>query len=340
METRLIELAVPLTRPFTTATGAMEVRRVVLVGRSDGDHTGWGEAAPYPAMTPDTIEGVWTSLIEETALTPTAAAAIEEAEADLAARLDGRPLWSAVGGSWRPMPASLAIGLDEDPIGRIEATSPSAVKLKIQPGNDVDRVAIVRQRNPDLTIGVDANGGYGWEERDPLLALDRFDVAYVEQPFAPDDLESPAALREELLADVVIDEAVDGVNAAVEVIEAGAADVLAITPGRIGLEACRIIHDLALIAGLRVKASGLLETGIGRAHTLAVATLPATVYSDLADDAWFFADSLTVPPMGVADGWITAFDRPGIGIEPNLDAIAPFVVREETVTRREGPARG
>ena len=311
----------------------------MLVGRTAGDHTGWGEAAPYPGVTPDTVEGAWNSLAGDHALTPTAAAALEEAEGDLAARLDGRPLWSAIGGSWRPLPSSLAVGLGEDAIERIEATGPSAVKLKIQPGTDVARVEEVRRRYADLTIGVDANGAYAWDDRDPLLELDRFDVAYVEQPFAIDDLASHAGLREELLADVVVDEAVDSVTAAVGVIEAGAADVLTVKPGRLGLEGCRIVHDLALAAGLRVKSSGLLETAVGRAHTLAVALLPATVYSDLADASWFFADSVSSPSQ-VADGWISAGELPGIGIDPDLDAVAPLIVREATVTRSADQDRG
>ncbi len=340
MDTHLIELAVPLVRPFTTAAGTIVDRRVVLVGTTEGELTGWGEAAPYPAMTPDTIEGVWASLKGEIALTPTAAAALEEAEADLAARRNDRPLWSALGGSWRPLPASLAIGIDEDPIERIETTAPGAVKLKIRPGEDVGRVESVRQRYPDLVIGVDANGAYNWAERDPLLGLDRLDVAYVEQPFAPDDFESHAALREELLADVVLDEPIDGVNAAIGVIEAGAADVIAVTPGRIGLEACRVIHDLALAAGLRIKASGLLETAVGRAHTLAVAMLPASVYSDLGDEAWYFSEAAVVAPLVVTDRWVSAPEGPGIGVDPDLEALAPYVVRETTVTRPEGPNPG
>ena len=145
VEIHLIQLAMPLVRPFETAAGTVEDRPVVLVGRTEDNATGWGEAAPYPAMTPDTIDGVWGGLTGEIAMTPTGNAALEEAEADLAARRDGVPLWSAVGGSWRPQPASLAIGLGEDPLERIETVAPAAVKVKIRPGEDVGRVELVRQ---------------------------------------------------------------------------------------------------------------------------------------------------------------------------------------------------
>jgi O-succinylbenzoate synthase len=332
METRLVELAIPLLAPFSTAQGSIETRRTVLVGLTADGVTGWGEAAPYPGVTPDTVEGVWACLTGETAaLTPSAAAAVGEAEADLEARRHDQPLWAALGGSRRPLLGSLVVGLAEDAIGRVRDTGAMAVKLKIQPGDDVRRVERVRQEYPDLTIGVDANGSYSWEERGALLALDRFDVAYVEQPFSDDDLESSAGIRRELLADVVIDEPIDSVEAAVRVLEADAADALAVKPSRIGLEACRIIHDLALTVGLRVAASGLLETAVGRAHTLAVATLPGTVHCDLADDAWFFPLATGLPGTEVVDGWITAPDTPGIGIEPDLAALAPYIVREARV---------
>ena len=144
----------------------------------------------------------------------------------------------------------------------------------------------------------------------------------MEQPFP--DLESHARLRDEIVADVVVDEPIESIQAAVAVIEAGAADVIAVKPGRIGSAACRTIHDLALAAGLRIKASGLVETAVGRAHALAVASLPGAVHSDLADDAWFFPVSTAAAPWTIIDGWISPSDR----AEPDLQALAPFVVRD------------
>lgn len=332
METRLIELSVPLLHTFATAIGMVEERRTVLVGRTEGDVTGWGEAAPYPGQTPDTVDGVWASLTGETgALTPSASAALGQADWDLEARIKGQPLWDALGGSARPLPGSLSVGLAEDPLARLAATGAAAVKLKIQPGTDVSRVGIVRDVYPDIVIGVDANGSYSWADRDTLLELDRFDAAYIEQPFSADDLGSHAGLRQEVLCDVVIDEPIDSVEAAVRVVEAGAADILTVKPGRIGLDACRTIHDLALAAGLRVKASGLVETAVGRAHTLATAMLPGMIYSDLANDAWFFGSATGTPPTEMTEGWITAPGAPGIGIVPDLEALAPYVVGVATV---------
>lgn len=341
MTIRLIELAVPLLRPFTTAAGSIDERRIVLVGRGEAEFTGWGEAAPYPGVTTDTVDGVWASLTGETdALTPSASAALEQADADLAARRGGQPLWATLGGTARPLLSSVSVGLGEDPVERLEATGAGSVKLKIGPGDDVRRVAVVRDAVADAVIGVDGNGSYSWDGRDALLELDRFDVAYVEQPFPSEDLASHARLREEVLSDVVLDEPIDSVEAAVAAVEAGAADVIAVKPGRIGLAASRTIHDLALAAGLRVKASGLVETAVGRAHTLAVATLPGAVHSDLADDTWFLEVTTGQPRTAVANGWVTVSDAPGIGIEPDLAALAPYVVREATATRPGGRGPG
>jgi o-succinylbenzoate synthase len=330
MDMHLVELALPLATRFSTAHGAIDERRVVLVGLGDGEATGWGEAAPYPGVTPDTVEGVWACLTDETlALTPSARAAVEEAQADLAARLTGRPLWAVIGGFRRPMLASVVVSLDEDVDEKIDSSGASAVKLKIRPGDDLARVEQARRSYPGVTIGVDANGSYTWDDREPLLAMDRYDVAYVEQPFAEGDLEQHARLRQELVADVVLDEPIESVEAALRVVEGDAADVLTVKPGRIGLEACRTIHDLALVAGLRVAASGLLETAVGRAHTLAIAALPGTAHCDLADDRWFFGAATGAPATKLVDGWITPSEGPGIGVDPDFDALASYVVREQ-----------
>jgi O-succinylbenzoate synthase len=331
---RLIELAIPLLHPFTTAHGAESERRAVLVGvRRDGG-TGWGEAAPYPGINKESIDEVWQALTSGGALPPTAAAAVEEAEADLEARRRGVPLWKALGGSGNPVQGSIAVGLSDDPVAavaRVVARGYRSVKMKIQPGFDREVVGPVRDRFPTLTIGVDGNGSYAWEDRGPLLALDALGVAYIEQPFAPLDLDSHRRLRDEAVAAVALDEPVDSIEAAGRIVEAGAADLLVVKPARLGLEACRTIHDLALAAGLRVKASGLLETGIGRAHTLAVATLPGAVHSDLALAGDFFESDPVLPVTAMIEGRFVPSSEGGIGCDPGADAIAPFVARQTVV---------
>ncbi|MEA2024829.1 MAG: enolase C-terminal domain-like protein [Actinomycetota bacterium] len=334
MQGRIWELSIPLRTPFATAAGRVDVRRLVLVSVTDGTLVGFGEAAPYPGITSDTVDDAWRTLERGIVLSPTAAAALDEATADLAARRDGKPLWETVGGSARSIPTSIAIGLEEDPVERIEATGAGGAKLKIRPGSDVARVADVRAAFPDMPIGVDANGSYDWEDRSSLLALDGLGVEYVEQPFPADDLTSHARLRDEIVAAVALDEPIDSEAAAIRAIEAGACDMLVVKPARLGVAAARAIHDLALVAGLRIKASGLLETEVGRAFTFAIAMLPAAVHSDIADASWYLAGSLTATEPGVESGEMHAGNGAGIGFDPDPAAFAPYVVRESVLGSR------
>jgi O-succinylbenzoate synthase len=334
VEGRMWELVLPFQAPFVNAARRLTDRHVVLVAIFDGAAVGWGEAAPYPGVTPDTIDDAWASLERGTVLSPTAAAAIDEAGADLEARRDGQPLWAAIGGSQRTLPTSIAVGLGEDPVERIAATGARGVKLKIRPGDDVDRVTAVRRAYPDLSIGVDANGSYQWDEREGLLELDGLGVDYVEQPFAASDLIAHARLREEIVAAVALDEAIDSTGAAIRAIEADACDLIVAKPGRLGLSAARTVHDVALAAGLRIKASGLLETDIGRAYTLAIASLPAAAWSDVAAASWFFDGAVSADEPAVVDGRVVLPEGPGIGMDPNPEVFAPYLVRESVLGSR------
>ena len=328
---RLIELDLPLRRPFATARGRTATRRIVLVGVRRGDQTGWGEAAPYPGISRESIDEVWEALTAGGDLPPTAAAAVEEAEADLRARQADVPLGQALGGSAHPVEGSIAVGFSEDPVAavaRAVGRGYRAVKMKIKPGLDLEAVRPVRERFPALTIGVDANASFAWDDREALLRLDALGVAYIEQPFAPFDLEAHRRLRDETVAAVALDEPIDSIEAAVTIVEEGAADLLVVKPARLGLEACRTIHDLALAAGLRVKASGLLETSIGRAHTLAIATLPGAIHSDLAVAGDFLETDPVAPHIPMTGGRFLPFPSAGIGCEPDETAIAPYIVRE------------
>ena len=328
------ELSIPLRSPFATAVGQIAERRVVLVSISDGPVTGWGEAAPYPGVTPDTLDDAWRTLERGSVLSPTAAAALDEATADLRARRNGEPLWKSIGGVSRPIQTSVAVGLDEDAVDRITGTGAGAVKLKIRPGDDLARVDHVRSAFPDMTIGVDANGSYRWEDRNSLLAMDGLGVAYIEQPFPADDLTSHADLRDEIVAPVALDEPIDSEVSAIRVIEAAACDLLVVKPARVGMTAARSIHDLALAAGLRIKASGLLETEIGRVFTLAVATLPAAIFSDVAEASWFLEGSIVGTDASPSTGELTPSNGSGIGFDPNPAAFDRYVVAESVLGSR------
>jgi O-succinylbenzoate synthase len=223
--------------------------------------------------------------------------------------------------------------LDDDPVMRISRTGAATAKLKVRPGSDVERVGAVREALPDISIGVDANGSYRWEDRAALLELDAFGIDYIEQPFAAGDLASHARFRDEVVASVALDEPIDSVAAAIRAIERGACDLVVVKPSRVGLESARAIHDIALAAGLRIKASGLIETEIGRASTLAVAALPASAHSDVAPSTWYLAGSIGGEVPVPSSESITPPAGPGIGFTPDPETFAPFVVREAPIDR-------
>ena len=328
------ELSVPLRTPFVNANSTVADRRVIILSIGDGSVAGWGEAAPYPGITPDSVDDAWDTLKRGSVLAPSAAAAVDEALSDLGARRDGQPLWRVIGGSRPRVPTSIAVGLEEDPVERVETTGAAGVKLKIQPGSDANRVAPVRAAFPDLPIGVDGNGSYRWEDRRSLLPLDDHGIDYIEQPFPPGDLGSHARLRDEMVAAVALDEPIDSTSAAIAAIEADAADILVVKPSRLGMAAAMAIHDIALAAGLRVKASGLIETAVGRAFTLAIATLPAAAHSDIAAPSWYLDGGVEAPSRMFSEGQMMPSERPGIGLDSDPFLFERYVVRESSLGSR------
>ena len=329
----LIELAVPLRQPFVTASGVLQERRCLLVGVERDGVTGWGEAAPYPGQGVAPLDEIW-GVLSSGGPGRESVPAMANALADQSARSEGEPLWRRLGGSRASLPASLAIGATPGTVGDVAAAVRAGyprVKLKIQPGHDVDVVREVRTRFPTLEVGVDANGSF-WPGADAaLIEIDELGVSYVEQPYPTDDWEAHGALRHRVRAPVALDESIQSIDDAVAAMSSQAADLLVVKPGRLGIATCCAIHDLAVDAGLRVKPSGLIETGIGRAFTLALAALPGSVFPDLAPANAYLETDPVVPEVPLVEGHLTVTDDPGIGGEPDAGAVAATAVRHATV---------
>lgn len=340
---RLVEVALPFRRPFSMAKATVRSRRTILVGLGDGSLTGWGEAAPFPGVTPETLSEVWEALVggadrilagDDPPLPSTAAAAVDEARLDLAARSAGVTLAEWIGGRRVPLPASAAVGLTTTVnellalVGDVVEAGFVGIKLKIKPGWDVEPLRAVRDMFPDLAVGVDANGSYT-DPHDPILGLlDRLGPAYLEQPLPADDLGGLAFLRDRLDTPVCLDESVGTVDQARAAIAAGSADILCVKPGRLGPAAAVAVHDAAAEAGLGVKSTGLLESGVGRAHTIAVGCLPAVTHHDLAPSEWYFATDVVDHRFVMVDGHVSPPDGPGIGVEVLEAALVDVVLRE------------
>ncbi len=338
---RVVEVSLPFQTPFHMATALLEHRRTVLVGVERDGVTGWGEAAPWYGVTPENTDDVWAALTsyqpgDEQALPGTAMAALDEADLDQQARAVDSPLGVLIGGSLKALPCSPAIGI-KGSIGALEAEVAAAVrlgypgvKLKIQPGWDHEPVSAIVGLFPKLEVGVDANGSYG-DSNDPIFPmLDKLGLVYIEQPLPAFDLGGLSELRSQITTPVCLDESVLSVVAAQRVIAAQAADILCLKPGRVGVRGALMIHELAVAAGIALKATGLLESSIGRGHTMAVASLSGVTHLDLAATRWYFRKDVTTAPWEADDGHIAVPNLPGIGTNVDEEQLAALAGRSVT----------
>jgi O-succinylbenzoate synthase len=207
------------------------------------------------------------------------------------------------------------------------------VKLKIDPGHDVDVVRAVRERFPDLPLQVDANGAYEPSDIDALLALDPYALLFIEQPFAPDELLAHAQLAAHSRTPVCLDESIVSAASARDAIALGACSVVNIKAPRVGgyLEARRV-HDVCVARGVPAWCGGMLETGIGRAANLALAALPGfTLTGDLSESARYFSRDLT-EPFVLDDGHLAVPSGPGIGVAPLREVLTELTTTVETLT--------
>ena len=272
-------------------------------------------------------------------LPTTAGAAIDEAHADLAARRLGTPLWQNIGGRSEPVAATLAIGLSPTTTATVASVYKAheagfgAVKLKIAPGHDIEHITAVRESYPELTVAVDANGSYRLD--DPFFdSIDSLDIAYIEQPFAAVRTGDSAVLRTRIETSVCLDESMHRYASAKRAIAESAADIVTFKPGLLGPTAIRELAGLATAAGLDIKMSGLIETSIGRSHTLALASLAGVTDADLAPPRWFLDDDVADPGWDLVDGAIEQRMGPGLGFDLDELFLGAGVERSATLSVR------
>jgi O-succinylbenzoate synthase len=205
------------------------------------------------------------------------------------------------------------------------------VKLKIAPGHDVEVVAAVRAEiGSSVTLQVDANGSYTLDDADRLEALDPFDLGCIEQPLAPDALLDHAQLAKRLRTRIALDETITSAQAARDAIELGACRVVSVKSGLVGgLDEARRTLESCRAAGIGARAGGMLETGVGRAALVALASLPGfTVPGDLSASSRYFANDVT-EPFELRDGRISVPTGPGLGVTPRPDVLARCTIARE-----------
>ena len=348
----------PLINRFRTAYGTTTTKRTVLVRLEDADGVvGWGEApgSEQPLYAPDTTESTWYALTKllaprvtgrefagpaEVAATWSALQgyryathALECAAWAVASQKAGRPVADLLGGVRDAVPAGESFGIHETVAGllaEIEARLAEGftrIKIKIEPGWDVDVAREVRRAFPDHQVTVDGNCGYPTLERQPWEALDELGLLMIEQPLPADALVPMAELQERLHTPLCLDEAATTPNLTAAALRLGAGRIVNIKPARLGgLLPSVAVHDLCRDRGVPVWCGGMLETGIGRAFNLALASLPNfTLPADMSPARLFYAEDLVEPTFDVrADGTIEVPRLPGVGFPVREDRIARY----------------
>lgn len=359
----LRRVRLPLVVPFRTSFG-VEVDRDALVVEVEGPAShGWGEcvAMTEPLYSSEYVDGAQD--VMERHLLPRLAlrgprivagevqgllrpvkghrmakAALEMAVLDGDLRECGRSLASHLGSVRERVPAGVSVGIAASLEGLLSQISGyldagyTRVKLKIEPGWDLEPVRAVRERfGPGLALQVDANSAYTLADADHLARLDEYGLALIEQPLGEEDLAGHAALANRVATPICLDESITSAAAAIEAVDMGACSIVNVKAGRVGgyLEARRL-HDACAARGVPLWCGGMLETGLGRAANLALAALPGfTVIGDLSASDRYFHRDLTAPFVLEA-GHLEVPSLPGIGVEPLCD-----VLEETTTSIRE-----
>jgi O-succinylbenzoate synthase len=361
----LRQISMPLLHFFETSFGRTTTRHIVLVEAVSAGLSGWGEvtAGENPFYNEEWTDSAWLILRDYAApfvlkrefrcaneipsLTSRirghlmARAGLENAVWDLEARMAGVPLWKQIGGgAWTEIPCGVSIGIQNsvpELIEKIEkelAAGYQRIKMKIKPGWDVEVVAQVREWFPSVKLMADANSAYTLDDVKRLRELDRFYLMMIEQPLAHDDIIDHAALQAQLDTPICLDECIRSAHHAEQAIRLRACGILNIKLGRVGgFSEARRLHDVAQAAGIPVWCGGMLEAGIGRAHNIALSTLPNFVLpGDVSASNRYWERDIVTPPVEITPrGTILARDAPGLGYDIDLDFIRHITVREEVI---------
>jgi O-succinylbenzoate synthase len=358
----LRQIRMPLVHFFETSFGRTTERDIILVEAMADGVSGWGEvtAGENPFYNEEWTESAWLILRDYAAprvLGQTLASAtdvapltdhirghrmarggLEAAIWDLEARLNDQPLWRQIGGEARPeIACGVSIGIQEsvpkllEKIERELAAGYRRIKMKIKPGWDVDVVRQVRERFPSIKLMADANSAYTLKDTDHLRRLDDFYLMMIEQPLAHDDIIDHAVLQAKLQTPICLDECIRSAHHAEQAIRLRACGIINIKLGRVGgFREAKRVHDTAESAGIPVWCGGMLEAGIGRAHNIALSTLPNfTLPGDVSASKRYWARDIIRPAVETTlRGTIEVRDGPGFGYAIDHDFLREVTVRE------------
>jgi o-succinylbenzoate synthase len=360
----LREIRMPLVHFFETSFGRTYSRRILLVTVHSEGVEGWGESVvgEDPYYSSEWIETAWPTLteylipallgrtIESARECPVfyakirdhrmAKAALENALWEAEAIQKKQPLWRLLGGSRRQIPCGVSIGIQDSPQQLLEkiqtelAAGYRRIKIKVKPGWDVNVLERIRSRWPDITLSCDANSAYTLDQAEHLRQFDQFNLLMIEQPLWNDDIYYHARLQKELRTAICLDESIVSVRSAAFAADTGACRIVNIKVGRVGgfSEAIKI-HDVCHAHQIPVWCGGMLETGIGRAHNIALSTLANfTLPGDVSASKRYWKEDIIEPEVEVStEGMISISDQPGTGYRIKPDLIEKLTVRKETL---------
>jgi len=361
----LREIRLPLVHFFETSFGRTTERRIVLVRVTDTDGAdGWGEctAGEEPFYSDEWTDTAWATLRHFLApmvvrkafdsavhvsdlMKPVrghrmAKATIENACWDLEAKRLKIPLWRHLGGTRSEIACGVSIGIQDsleillEKIRKEVDAGYQRIKIKIKPGWDLKIIERVRQEFPDIRLMGDANSAYTLADVPLFKELDGFNLMMLEQPLAHDDIFDHAKLQREMKTPICLDESIHSVADASHAIELGSCRIINVKLGRVGGHAeAKRIESVARENNLPIWCGGMLESGVGRAHNIAMSTLAGfSLPGDVSASARYWSEDIIEPPVTVSSsGTIKPPEAPGIGFEVNLPRIESLTIRKETI---------
>jgi O-succinylbenzoate synthase len=361
----LREIQMPLVHFFETSFGRLYSRRIILITVQADGVNGWGEcvAGEDPFYSSEWIDSVWPTITHYLApaiLGKTVASGrevpqlfakvrahrmakggIENAIWDAEARQKQLPLWKLLGGTRKEIPCGVSIGIQdtvEQLLGKIEtelAAGYRRIKIKVKPGWDVNVLEKIRSRWADITLSCDANSAYTLDQVEHLRSFDQFNLLMIEQPLWDDEIYYHARLQKQLRTSICLDEAIVNARSAAFALDIGACKIINIKVGRVGgFAEALAIHDICHNQKIPVWCGGMLESGIGRSHNIALSTLSNfSLPGDVSASKRYWKEDIIDPEVEVSSqGMIKITDEPGTGYKIREDLIERLTVRKETLT--------
>ena len=358
------EIQMPLVHFFETSFGRTTSRRILLITAHCDGLNGWAEcvAGENPYYSDEWVETAWATtrdylapalvgrtlnqarecvaLLSQVRGHRMAKAAMENALWDVEARQKKQPLWKLLGGTRREIACGVSIGIQdsiEQLLGKIEtelAAGYRRIKVKVKPGWDINVLEPIRSRWPNILLSCDANSAYRLSEVEHLRKFDQFNLLMIEQPLWNDDIYFHARLQKQFKTKICLDESIRNARDAEAAIELGACGIINIKVGRVGgFTEAKSVHDVCQARDIPVWCGGMLESGVGRVHNVALSTLENfRLPGDVSASKRYWKEDIIEPEVEVSpQGTIAINDEPGTGYRVREDLIEKLTVRKQII---------